>query len=110
MKKLSSRIMAGEKETPRREREARSFPWRGLLLWPFVILLIYLLSLGPVWKFLKRASVPNASSVVGTVLKGIYWPWGWVYLHTPLRKPLGLYMHVWAPDDFDAKGEVRFLK
>ncbi|MDB6121162.1 MAG: hypothetical protein JWQ71_155 [Pedosphaera sp.] len=35
----------------------------------------------------------------------VYEPWRWTYFHTPLHRPLGIYMHLWSSEAFDANGE-----
>lgn len=93
--------MDGKKDAKIPEKPEKSFPWRGFVLWPFVIMLIYLLSFGPVKK-LCNAHYP--AGWFGHAIETIYVPWYWVYDHTPLHKPLGSYMHFWAPQDFDKYG------
>ena len=40
-------------------------------------------------------------------LEVIYTPWEWVHFHTPLYKPMGMYMHLWAPETFTKDGNIR---
>lgn len=95
--------MDGEKDKTIPENPEKSFPWRGLFLWAFVVVAIYFLSMGPVLKVcFESKSARRFEHLFDTV----YAPWFWSYDHTPLRKPLGIYMHLWLPDDFDRHGEV----
>jgi hypothetical protein len=40
-------------------------------------------------------------------LDGFYTPIEWAYAFTPLRKPLGMYFHLWVPEVFDKNGNPR---
>jgi hypothetical protein len=77
-----------------------SFNWWAWILWPFIIVLLYLLSHGPI----SRAV--GAHSRHERFLDAIYAPWMLVYAMTPLHRPLGLYMHFWMPEYFDKNGEA----
>jgi hypothetical protein len=74
---------------------------RGLgryAVWAFVAVMVYVLSSGPVMN-----AVLSIRSVWRVVV--IYRPLGWAYWHTPLRKPLGMYWHLWLPGLYDRNGE-----
>lgn len=82
----------------------RSSPhgWWGGLYWPGVILLAYVLSTGPVVMMAdKRVVTPG--SPAGQFIGVLYLPVRFA-LKTPLRKPLGMYWHLWAPGSYDSKG------
>jgi hypothetical protein len=75
----------------------------GYVVWGFGIVVVYLLSAGPIAKAdEKRMFSPSMREVVFSY---VYAPWTWAYVHTPLRKPLGMYLHVWVPSQFDRQGE-----
>ena len=74
---------------------------RGLgsyVIWAFVAVMVYVLSSGPVMN-----AVLSIRGVWRVVV--IYRPLGWAYWHTPLRKPLGMYWHLWLPGLYDRDGE-----
>jgi hypothetical protein len=82
---------------------------RGLgsyVLWAFVAVMVYVLSIGPVvylgWKG-KLNNTPGMNRLLGH----FYGPLFYAYDHTPLHKPLGLYLHLWVPRQWDEKGEFR---
>jgi hypothetical protein len=68
-----------------------------------VILFFYVLSLGPVWRF---SDAYNGHPKLEKALGAIYTPLLWTYERTPLRRPLGMYLHLWMPKDFDKDGEI----
>jgi hypothetical protein len=82
-----------------------SFNW-GWIVWPGVIFVLYFLSWGPI----MRLSGQKPLSQYNPVLLGIYRPWVLAYFHTPLRKPLGIYMHWWAPAWFTEDGNWRMIQ
>jgi hypothetical protein len=91
------------------KNEERESPIRSLgrfLGWAAAILILYLASTGPVLMLDSRhttRSFPN-------FLRMLYYPIGWMYESTPLRKPLGVYFHLWDPKDFDEDGNSHYLK
>ena len=81
----------------------RAGGFAGYFVWPFVIVVLYFLSAGPLATMLwKRPLSKSAFRFIG----GFYTPWRLVYLHTPLHKPLGMYMHLWNPQMYDSAGDV----
>jgi hypothetical protein len=87
--------------------EARwSRGFAGYFVWPVVIVLMYVLSSGPAGVLLLKKKV-SSGSMCGHILNYFYTPWGWAYENTPLHKPLGMYMHLWCPDQYGANGEYR---
>jgi hypothetical protein len=86
----------------------------GFIVWPVAILLLYVLSFGPVMRFgslmLLTVTRNNKSCFYTSprrdgFLARFYAPLGWAYNETPLHKPLGMYMHLWIPGAFDKNGE-----
>ena len=71
--------MDAQPETTAPTDEKKSINWWAFLLWPFIILLLYVLSTGPVVMLVHQANVP---------LPGFLWwfykPIHWAYEKTPL--------------------------
>jgi hypothetical protein len=88
-------------ETTTLIEEKFSFNWRIFILWPFVILLLYVLSLGPV----VGMQAKQRDWYFGPALSVFYMPLEWTYEKTPLQKPLGMYLRLWAPEYFTKEGE-----
>lgn len=83
--------MAAPAQTITPNEEKRSINWGALIFWPFVILLLYVLSIGPVLTMsYKRGS--GADQFLGK----FYAPLEWANEHTPLHKPLRMYMDLWT--------------
>src|ERR1035441_4213691 len=83
---------------------------RGLVLvclcWSAAILLLYVLGVGPVAMLIdKKVIGPNTPTY--QFLTGLYSPAGWAYTDTLFRRPLGMYLHLWNPNGFDAKGNIK---
>ncbi len=97
--------MREQKDTTEKEKPDKPLNWRAFIVWPFVIVLLYFLSFGPVWRVFGRADHLYAYA---PVCRYIYLPWDWVYENTPLHKPLGKYMHLWVPYLYDDNGESYF--
>ncbi|HZQ45766.1 MAG TPA: hypothetical protein VFC07_02040 [Verrucomicrobiae bacterium] len=89
-------------ETTTTAKEKQSIPWMSFVVWPFVILVLYALSVGPIMLVMDKGTI---SFGAGAFLKKFYGPLEWAYDKTPLHKPLGLYLHLWEPKWFDKKGE-----
>ena len=86
--------------------EKHSIHWGALILWPVVILILYVLSVGPITMILfKRGIAPKCEFMLT-----IYAPLGWAYKNTSLHKPLGMYLHLWAPHYYDKNGDNKFSK
>ena len=83
--------------------EKHSINWGALILWPFVILLLYVLCAGPVIKMMEKGHISYFNQYVWK----FYTPLYWAYDKTPLHKPLGMYLHLWNPNAFLANGENR---
>jgi hypothetical protein len=84
--------------TPKDEKH--SINW-GFILWPLVILALYVLSSGPVLMMDSKGRLSYYNKLVWR----IYAPLEWAYFRTPLHKPLGMYLHLWVPKDFGKNGE-----
>ena len=91
---------ANETETPPIQ-EKDGIGWAHFFMWPFIILLIYVLSIGPVLLLDHKGRINRA---IGPALESFYAPVGYAYDETFLKKPLGLYFYLWDPEDFDANG------
>ena len=73
--------------------------------WAGAILLLYVLSVGPVARMVQKGVLPRDSRC----LASLYSPLDWAYRNTPLHKLLGMYCHVWCPQGFDKNGEMTGL-
>jgi hypothetical protein len=87
--------------------KGRSF--RGIvavcLFWLGVILLLYVLSAGPL-VMMQEKHLIRYNSIEGPVIWAVYSPLSWAYYKTLLHQPLGMYLHLWAPGHFDGKGNT----
>jgi hypothetical protein len=81
--------------------EKKSINWSAFILWPFLVGILYVLSSGPVVMVARQRGI---NRVAPSLIK-FYEPIEWAYEKTPLRKPLGMYAHLWAPESFDKNGD-----
>jgi hypothetical protein len=70
--------------------------------WVGGILLLYVLSVGPGFRIMNKVDRRTWN-----FLDGFHTPIEWAYAFTPLRKPLGMYFHLWVPEVFDKNGNPR---
>jgi hypothetical protein len=91
-------LLQPENTTPSAKKH--SFNWWGFFLWPFVILILYVLSGGPLAMMLERGHLSNNARFYEIYIT----PLAWAYETTPLHKPLGMYFRLWAPKSFDKNG------
>ena len=81
--------------TTSEEKSSRSY-W-GFVLWPVAVVVLYVLSIGPLelaWqKDLIPRSVYNIHEPLRDGISG-----------TPLEKPVGMYMHLWCPGRYRKDG------
>ena len=88
--------------------ETEAKPSRGLgryVAWGFLVVASYILSAGPVERI--RGGVFTA--YCGQVIFKFYAPWRWAYIHTPLQRPLGMYLHLWRPEIWDRHGKSYYV-
>ena len=71
-------------------------------MWPLVILVLYALSFGPVVMLVQKGIIHRNYQRIYV----LYEPVMWAYEETSLHKPLGMYLHVWAPKVVDKNGEL----
>jgi hypothetical protein len=92
-------------ETITPDKAKHSINWGALILWPVVILLLYVLSFGPVVRTWDNTPFdsPNPS------MFKFYSPVEWTYENTPLHRPLGMYLHLWDPAMYDKNGNERMV-
>ena len=91
-----------EPAAPAPETEAKQS--RGLgsyVVWGFVVVVVYVLSSGPMLRLVLKNKLNNKVMI-------IYEPLGRFYQYTPLRKPFGMYLHLWCPEDINTEG--KFIK
>jgi hypothetical protein len=96
--------MPEKPETTTPDDEKHSFNW-GFIVWPVVILFLYVLSWGPVMMMKEKGRISSSDGFVWN----FYAPLAWAYFGAPLHKPLGLYLHLWVPKYFDKDGNERPL-
>lgn len=94
--------MDAQPETTPPSEEKKPFNWWAFILWPFVILVLYILSLGPVAVMMDRGRLSPDNEFVS----GAYRPLNWAYQETQLHKPLGMYLHLWVPDLYNKDGDA----
>ena len=82
-------------------KEKHPIPWTGFIVWPFVLLLLYVLSVGPVVMMNDRGRI----SLNNTFVWNFYSPLDWAYEETLFHKPLGIYLHLWSKR-FEKNGEL----
>jgi len=68
----------------------RSRGFASYCVWGFVVVMVYVLSWGPVVR------LGNYSAIHPSVLY-VYRPLGWLHDNTPLRQPLRMYLQLWCP-------------
>jgi len=98
-----SRLTKKRREEPS-SRSTMDLFWLSLC-WLSLILVVYVLSIGPVLKFTTkyRSSIPIPVMVS---IVSFYNPIKWAYETPLLHKPLGLYYPLWVPNLIDSKGNV----
>ncbi len=82
-----------EEPAPTEYADKNSFPWGRVSLWLFLILTLYVLSIGPVVMLSDRGYFRSAAAE--KCLTTIYSPLIWAYENTFLRKPLKKYVDLW---------------
>jgi hypothetical protein len=93
-------VMAAAKDTTTPPEERHSISWGALFLWPFVILLLYVLSVGPLVMLSDKGAISPSKY---SKLDKLYWPVLWLDRHTPLHKPFWMYLSLWSAR-FDENG------
>jgi hypothetical protein len=84
------------------ERSARGAVWVWLC-WLGAILVLYVLSTGPV-AMMAGKKPTGRGGPVWWAIGIVYQPVSWAAEKTPLGKPLGIYWHLWAPEWYDSEG------
>jgi hypothetical protein len=67
---------------------------------------VYALSTGPVALMVHKDLIPSDSSVQQAI-EVVFWPVEWAAEETPLRKPIGMYLHFWVPKEWDSQGNEK---
>lgn|ERR1035438_10864172 len=88
----------------KRERSSRDVFW-VILCWLAVAVMLYVLSSGPVMMMCDK-QVIRANTPSSKFFDNLYWPLRSAYMNTPFWKPLGVYWHLWNPNDFDRAGKI----
>jgi hypothetical protein len=84
------------------ESEAKKLDrgWLSFIASTVLIMLFYFASMGPVmlWIFPPGGRI-HAATPTEKILKVAYAPWWWAYRHTPLGKPLDMYLKLWVSEE-----------
>ena len=88
-------------ETTTEEKSSRSY-W-GFVLWPFVILVLYVLSAGP-------ACLMYRKGIIGRNVMIVWTPLARVVEATPLRKPFYMYLDLWCLGRYASTGSDHAAK
>ena len=80
-----------------------SLGW-GWLWWLGILLLLYVLSTGPLLRMMRSKRI-KAGSRAERIVATVYWPFDWAVKTKTLGKPLGMYWHLWAPELYDSHGD-----
>lgn len=99
---MNGRVSETEKIADTTE-EKDSHSWTGWVAWPMAVLVLYVLSIGPVMMMDEKGLLSGGRR---SFFQNLYNPLGWAYENTPLHKPLGMYFHLWSKH-FDKSGEVK---
>ena len=81
----------------------RTADWTWLI-WMAAGLLLYLLSSGPVYWSFARGYLRGGT--VKEAVRVVYKPVSLAYNHTFLHRPIGRYLHLWAPALVDSNGNT----
>lgn len=75
---------------------------RSYFLWGFVVVMLYVLSSGPMMKLgLTRKLIQYRPYI-----RKVYAPLVWAHERTPLWRPLGMYWHLWLPAVYAPDGST----
>ena len=87
-------------------RSSRDLIWVWLC-WLGVVVILYVLSSGPFLMLVQKKRISVGSPTYQAVVT-FYEPIEWAFDNIPpIRKALGMYAHLWAPDKFDGKGNAK---
>jgi hypothetical protein len=75
------------------------------LSWLTAAVGLYFFSVGPVVMLFDKQVIPHNPGVANALAVYVR-PCQWAYENTPLHTPIGMYLHLWLPDLFDAKGNL----
>lgn len=93
-----------KRKTTKSKKKKRPIGW-GWLVWSCLFLALYVLSVGPVVMIAGRKKpVPHFAARIA--VRRFYAPLGWVYETKLFHKPLGKYLHLWAPALYDRNGNM----
>ena len=87
-------------ETTTEEKSSRSY-W-GFVLWPLAVIVLYVLSAGPAL-FLCDKNMLNYSFYAA-----VYGRLDSVVERTFLKRPFGMYLHLWSPELYRKDGSNVF--
>ena len=81
------------RDTTASEEKCSGSYW-GFVLWPVAVIVLYVLSAGPI-------SLGVYKGTVNATVLGVYTPLETVVGATPLKQPFGKYIFWWSPGAFD---------
>jgi hypothetical protein len=84
-----------KQETTTEEKSSRSY--RGFVLWPYVIVVLYALSYGPALLLIDK-------SIIDPKWLSVYRPLWFTLDAIHLDRPFGVYMHLWCPSLYRRDG------
>ena len=87
----------GQDEPVSEEKSSRSY-W-GFVVWPFVALVLYLFSIGPVALAVHKRVLPKS-------VFAMYTPLSDAVQSKVVVKVVRMYLHWWVPDVIDAHGNL----
>jgi hypothetical protein len=79
----------------------KTFNW-AIILWPVVIVSLYVLSAGPFVMMVHNGDISKHNRF----FQAFYRPLSRAYLLPLFHKPFGMYLHIWVPEDYDKNGDV----
>src|SRR5438105_4651707 len=98
-----------EEPAETREETKHSKGFGSYALWAGVVLVLYVLSFGPVAMIARKLEPKGVfrshPRFFELIHRPYYGPFVWAYNKTLLHKPLGVYMHLWCPQSFDKHGD-----
>ena len=100
--------MEEQSETREEAKHSRGFGWYAL--WAGVVLVLYMLSVGPYYRIITLQSGKAVSPSTAHLLDAFatfYRPIGWAARYMGLRRPIGMYLRLWCPEWFDKNGDMK---
>ena len=87
-------------ETTNEEKSSRSY-W-GFVLWPLAVVVLYVLSAGPVLLAVQKG-------ITDFRTLRVYKPLATTIEATPLKTPFGMYLNLWCPGFYRGGTDLFFI-